>query len=368
MFLTASNLAHYLIGRGTLAAGAVVDGDFVVAEAGRRNRNYKVLQNNSPGLFIKQIRNADPMAVSTLQREAACYRLALQNPDYSHLAELMPRFIDHDPNRHILIFELLANGENLSEHHTRLRAFPNTIGALLGEALGRYHRTLRGKPLRQEDLAHFPRQPPWIFSFHNSHNQMTALSGGATQLAEIIKQYPDLYFNLERLRQSWSYDSIIHGDMKWDNCLLYSDEHGNQQLKVIDWELVDYGDASWDVGAILQAYLTFCIYSMPFYSETVPDRLLAGAGYSLESTFPAIRAFWQSYRTTSGLPAEQAYYFLLRCVEHAAARMVQTSFEWLYHTPAINNQCAIILQTAMNILRNPQEAAANLFGLTKESA
>ena len=38
MFLTASNMAHYLLARGTIPPAVVVDGDFMVIEAGRRNR------------------------------------------------------------------------------------------------------------------------------------------------------------------------------------------------------------------------------------------------------------------------------------------------------------------------------------------
>ncbi len=366
MFLTASNLVHYLIARGTISVGSVVDGDFLVAEAGRRNRNYKVLRSKAPGLFIKQIKAPDAMAISTLQREAACYRLAQQDSTYRNLAELMPRLIDHDPARHILIVELLATGENLTEYHMRQRRFPTEVGKLLGEGLGRYHQTLRGKVLRPEDLANFPRQPPWILSFHTAYAQMPSLSGGATQLGQIIGQYPDLRYNLERIRQHWSYDSIIHGDMKWDNCILYSDTEGKDAIRFIDGELVDYGDACGDVGAILQAYITFWIFSMPFATETVPERLVAGATYRLESMFPAIRAFWQGYRAASNLPAAHAYPYLLRCIEYGAARMVQTAFEWLYYTPTINNQCAMLLQLAMNILRNPREAATGLYGLSEE--
>lgn len=364
MFLTASNLVHYLIARGTLSAASVVDGDFIVAEAGRRNRNFKVLRNQGPGLFVKQINAPDAMAISTLQREAACYKLAQQNTDYRNLAELMPRFIDHDPARHIIMVELLSSGENLSEYHTRQRRFPPEVGKLLGEGLGRCHQTLRGKTLSQEDLANFPRQPPWILSFHNAYTQMPTLSGGAIQLAQIISKYPDLHYNMERIRQHWAYDSIIHGDMKWDNCILCAEADGNNVIRIIDWELVDYGDACWDVGSILQAYLTYWIFSMPFATETNPERLVAGAAYRLESMFPAIRAFWQSYRAASGLSAN-AYPYLLRCIEYGAARMVQTTFEWLFHIPGINNQCAMLLQVAMNILRNPQEAATSLYGLTE---
>jgi hypothetical protein len=37
MYLTADNLAHYLISSGLISATSVVDGDYTVVETGRRN-------------------------------------------------------------------------------------------------------------------------------------------------------------------------------------------------------------------------------------------------------------------------------------------------------------------------------------------
>ncbi|BBL70811.1 phosphotransferase [Methylogaea oryzae] len=370
MFLTASNLAHYLAARGTLAAGAIVDGDFMVVEAGRRNRNFKVIRKTGAGLFVKQIKQFDAMAISTLQREAACYRLARQHGDYANLAAIMPSFIDHDANRHCLIVELLPSSENLSEYHMRRKTFPAEIGTMLGEALGGYHKILRGKPLSQEDLANFPRQPPWILSFHQHSGNVApgSVSGGAMQVGEIVRRYPDLQYNLERLRGHWQYNSIIHGDMKWDNCIVYPGADDALRFKIIDWELVDYGDACWDIGGILQSCLSHWILSMPLERETSPDRWVEQAAYRLESLHPAIRAFWQSYRETSGIDARHAYPYLLRSIEYGAARMVQTAFESLYYAKEMTRLGATLLQVSQNILRDPKEAASALYGFGREAA
>ena len=48
MFLTAYNLAHYLTAKGLITMRSVVDGDFILSEAGRRNRNFKVAAASTP--------------------------------------------------------------------------------------------------------------------------------------------------------------------------------------------------------------------------------------------------------------------------------------------------------------------------------
>jgi len=99
MFITAYNLPHYLISKGIVTAKSVIDGDFVVAEAGRRNRNFKIMRRKHPGLFLKQIKSSEQQAVATLQREAAFYRFIASNPAYASIRDVVPRFVDFDERR-----------------------------------------------------------------------------------------------------------------------------------------------------------------------------------------------------------------------------------------------------------------------------
>lgn len=369
MFLTASNMVHFLHGQGLFPGPAIVNGDFLVVESGRRNRNFKVFQRQAGGIFVKQVKTLDAASISTLRREAACYQLAKEDKNFAALAELMPAFIAYHPQRYCLLLELLPQAENVNEFHQRERRFPAEIGRLLGQGLGRYQQSLYAKPMPAAVMQHFPRLPPWILSLHNSTQmQVPAISGGAWQLLQAIRGAPQLGSSLDRLRQLWQYDSLIHGDMKWDNCLLLPGEEGHYRLKIIDWELVDYGDAAWDVGAILQAYLNNWIYSMPLQEAGSAAQMLAGAAYRLEEMFPALRAFWQAYcESTAVLPVHR-YAYLLRCIEYAAARMLQTAYESLYYSPQMHAHGRMLLQVAQNILQAPQQAANSLFGFDPVSA
>ncbi len=119
MFLTAYNLPHYLISKGLITAQSVVDGDFTVAEAGRRNRNFKILRRKQPGLFVKQVKTNEAQAVTTVQREAAFYRIVQGDPKYAAIAGLIPKFIDYEPARHSLTLSLTENAESMAEYHRR---------------------------------------------------------------------------------------------------------------------------------------------------------------------------------------------------------------------------------------------------------
>lgn len=366
MFLTASNLVHYLCAQGTVSTACVANNDFCVLEAGRRNRNYKVLRKHEPSLFIKQVGNTDAMSVSTLEREAACFHLVQKNPVFQPMAGLMPRLIAHDPKRHILITELFPQAESLNEFFQRKKIFPESMGKLLGESLGFCHALLYKHQLNANDVAALPRQPPWILSFHQTHANMATQGGATAELLRIVAQYPEFYQNLDRLRNDWRYDSIIHGDVKWDNCMVYHDANNQEKLALIDWELVDYGDAAWDVGGAFHAFLASWMYTMPFHTNAELSSLMNGAVCKLEQLAPAVRAFWTAYCTARGIGSANRSAYLLRCIEFAAARLLQTTFEHLNHTQTMSNMGAILLQLSQNILRSPRDAARELFGLSVE--
>lgn len=363
MFLTASNLVHYLVARGDISPASVVDGNFMAQEAGRRNRNFKVFCGAGQGIFIKQIQSLDAAAISTLQREASCYHLVNSSAEYGVLSELMPRMLAYDTQRHCLLLELLPEGENLSEYHARLRAYPPAIGQLLGQSLGSYHLAVRGRPLQTAELASFLRQPPWILQYHLSPaSNAPGSSLAVQQFVRLIRGNSRLCAHLQRLQQHWCFDSIIHGDMKWENCMVFANHDASQRLKIIDWELVDYGDASWDIGAIFQAYLAHWMFAQPVNS-THP----MWADAHLQAMLPALQAFWQAYCVTAQVPFEKQIPYLLRSLEYAAARMLQTAFEALHAAPSIPPTIFALIQLADNLLADVQTGAYQLLGIVRES-
>jgi hypothetical protein len=365
MILSRSNVVHYLAEQGLLAPDSIVDGDLMVADASRRNRNFKVIRRAQQGYFVKQIQIWDPQTVATLGAEATCYRLARTAPEFAALAALAPRDFLYDSQRHVLVTELLPDGETLSDHHRRLNAFPSEPARLIGAQFGRLHRepmpSLEGRP----EAAAFRRQPPWILSAHqHGSNLFDALSGGNAQLLQIVQSYPDFQRTLDELRADWRADRLTHGDVKWDNCVVYRPAgDGALATKVVDWELADIGDAAWDLGALLQAYISFWVLSMRIGADMLPTQIAATALYPIEAMRPSIRAFWQAYVETRGLDDAAAQALLTRSMKHGAARMIQTAYETMQYAPQISPNALGLLQVSFNVLKGPQEAVTHLLGL-----
>ncbi|HXL23521.1 MAG TPA: phosphotransferase [Candidatus Dormibacteraeota bacterium] len=364
MVLTTKNIVHYLMERGLVSRGSVVDGDLWIVESTRRNRNYKVIRRQSPGYFVKQVQTFDPQAIASLRCESSCYWLAKNDPDFAALAPLLPAYHDFDAGANILVLGLLPGSESLSDHHRRTGEFSLESAESLARILATYHRGVPARARKSSLEATFPQRVPWILSIDQFNAAGAgAMSGGNTQIVGIIQRYPEFHASLETLRAQWSAQCLIHGDVKWDNCLLVpKDGNGSKELKLIDWELSDFGDPCWDVGAVFQAYLSFWIFSMPAQAETTTDDLVARAQFPVEKMQPAMQHFWKTYAELMEIPKQNQAEKLERSVRSAAARMIQTAYEYMYYAPQVSTNILYLLQVSVNVLTRPQEAIRELLG------
>ena len=355
-----NDLVHYLLERGLLDRRAVVDGDVMVVEGARRHHNYSVIRRQGAGLFVKQMQPDQAFSAQTLQKEAACYVMMESDPALAEIHALMPRFRAYDPDRHILVLELIGDGENLSELHRRVKGFPEDVARRVGELLARYHEASSRDLLPRANTAIFQGQPPWILSFHlMPRGSMQNLSAANGQFVTILQSYPDFGQALDRVRAGWRRDALVHGDMKFDNVVVRGAQTGEQTMHVVDWELADVGDSAWDVASILQAYLTWWIASL----ERVPAGEPSDAAqYPLETIQPAIRAFWNAYASSRRLSARDADAELERAVSYAGARMLQTVYESMAWAPSLTQHAVWQVQACINILKEPRAAATDLLG------
>ena len=363
MFLTAANLAHYLTARGFVSVSDVVDGQFRVIEAGQHNRNFKVLCGARGGIFVKQIQAIDKLAQSSLLKEAQVYRLAQKFPDW---VASVPSLLDYDQTRHSLIFELIRDSQNLREFYYQQRVFSTSLACLLAEALSYYHRLSFDENVLDADIPGLQKKVPWIFTYYKkSYFPPGSLSAGAVQFADFLRRKPVLTGHLDRLFETWHFETLIHADLKWDNCLLYH-EAGQPKLKLIDWELVEFGDTRWDVGSVFQAYLSHWI--MRHYRDLSQKReqLLQDTIDNMPIMFASIQAFWQAYCDQMQIAAQDRPSLLLQCLEFSAVRMLCTAFESLYGLAQVSQHAQALVELSQEILDAPAQAARNLFGFVEE--
>lgn len=348
MFLTATNIVYYLLERGYVNSTDVLYGEVKIIEAGRRNRNFKVLVRES-GLFLKQVKTVDPLENTTLQREAECYGLARQ---YSAWAQVMTNYLGFDQARKCLALEMLPNAENFVEYQFYGGVLDGALAESVGEAFASFHSLCPVLDAAELTSVSIPRRVPWILFFHRDNNRV---SRGVIALGDRIRSDSLLSSEMDRLSDAWSRTTWIHGDMKWDNLLLCDEKDGRHKVIIIDWELFDLGDPLWDVGGFIHSFMVSSIgrrlKAAP--SDDGHDIGLVMEDFKHSNLF--LSSMWGHYATKRNFGVRESRLELLRTMEFAAARMLQTAFEGLYYRDSISNEAEYLLGMAKHILANTSQ-------------
>lgn len=371
--LNIDNAVPYLLERGLVSVGSILEGDLAVVSVARRNRNLRVERGDGPGYLIKQPDGPVQGTQHTLWREAAFFDLCQREPSLAEVREIVPRLLYFDPQGPLLAFELLEKPANLWDRYSAADAarFPVATARATGRALGTVHRVLR--PFARTDdprLGFLAQGTPWVLRVHKPGPELlSSLSQANYQTLRILQTQEGLSQSLDRVGRLWTAETVIHGDIKSDNVLVLPSTDGDSAeppVRLVDWELVQTGDPAWDVAGALQDFILFWVFSMPFDGGVDPERLAAEARYPLASLQPAMRAFWRGYRAGAGLWPEAGNAVLARAVPFSAARLIQSAYELAHDAATLPAYSALLLQICANLLRDPEAGQVELYGLLQE--
>jgi aminoglycoside phosphotransferase len=326
MVLTAASLAHYLLERGLADPASVIDGDFQVHDLSRRNCVFQVWRGPHRAYFVKQVKEWKADSLETLEREASFYSLLRSDPELGALRRFVPVCYAYDAADQVLVLE-----QAVDTGRTRLLAVEEA--RCLGSSLRQWHEQARAaKSLRDS-----PESDIEILRFHHtpeeSDSDPDAEGAANAELLRVVKREAAFGRALDALMEQWRADTLIHGDMRLDNCLISADG----AVKFIDWEMAGWGDPLWDVAGLVQDYLMLWVLG---------DRPVAEVA-------PAIRAFWNAYGAERDTRE--------RAMGYAAARMIQSACEYQRKGKQMTAPAIRLLQASRNILTAPSEAIRVFF-------
>jgi Ser/Thr protein kinase RdoA (MazF antagonist) len=354
--LEQSDMAHYLLSLGLVKPRDVLEEGLTIADMSRRNCVYVATTRAGPTYVVKQsaLRTA-----STLTHEAAILRALAEEPE---LAQAVPTVMLDDAEEARLVLRTPGSGRSWSEQYRAGRG-PRTAARALGRMLATLHRLPAhgfAAPAAAVDRM-------WGLSLPEpSHELRLSLSAGALDLVSRLQASHATCERLHELLQGAGSDgALVHGDLRWENCLTLAAPGSRRTTRVllIDWELAGPGTTEFDVGTVLAEYLRFWVGSIPIVDPTDPGRLAARAGHPLLRLLPAVQAFWASYRLAN--PARPA---LRRVIELAAVRLLQSAVEHAQGLVTPSAHLVALLQLADNMLRDPDDAALRLLGLRESPA
>jgi hypothetical protein len=362
--LAHADIPRYLLSRRLLRPSSIVNDRLEVVEVSRRNRAFRVTTDGGPCYFLKQ--GTGPDRSTTVAHEAMVYRMFGSSADAEGLRHYLPDHIAFDAERGLLVLELLRSSEDLASYHRRTGRFSISLARRLGTALSTLHR--QGTAATgQAAFGPFSGRRPWALYLDTpSLATVQDLSAANLRLIGIVQSSAEFRERLRLLRRGWRSDTLIHHDIKWQNCLVQPRSGSSRvtELKLVDWEFADWGDACWDAGAVLGNYLGSWVMSVPISGNDPPGHYLELAAHPLSAMQPAIAAYWRAYERGMALDAESSREWLDRAVAYAAVRLLQTCHEQMRESTRLSGNVVAMLQLSLNILRRPREAAVHLLGLS----
>jgi aminoglycoside phosphotransferase (APT) family kinase protein len=264
----------------------VVEENLKVVDASRRNCVLIAETRGGPTYVVKQ---AGPEGAPTLAHEAAVLRVLGR---VKELAGHVPTVVHHEPDAARLVLQTPGGASDWADHH-RAGRFPRIPARVLGRTLA----TLHGLPV--DGVEHLPPAADrmWGLSLPEPpHELLLDLSDGARDLVARLQGSAELCARLKELREASSDGALVHGDLRWDNCLVVAAPGSRRRTRVllVDWELAGSGVAAFDAGTVFAEYLCAWVQSIPIVEARDPGRLASRARLPLRRMRPAMEAFWST--------------------------------------------------------------------------
>jgi hypothetical protein len=216
-----------------------------------------------------------------------------------------------DAEHSILVLEGL-DGVNAADALQNVGAFDARVAAMLGERLACLHGA-RDVALCSALRPLVPGALPWVLQPPAARPLQSARSAFLSH----FETDHAVARELSALRAQWARDTLIHGDARLENFLICRPTVGRADLetRIVDWELVDVGDAAWDCAGVMQHFWREWAATTPSSPE------------SWETLRQAIERFWDAY--VAGLDggprhARPPFRYAARLT---GVRLVQTTYE-----------------------------------------
>ena len=332
----------------------VVTGAVDLVDTSRRNLNFRI--EGPTSLFAKIAR--DDTGRLLLGNEAAALTA------FAGWAERLrplraPILVHHDPDLGVLITELVAPAETQTAYHQRIGRTPKWIARSLGKGLGALHHVSRRAGLTGDAVE------LWALSVPDPQlDAVAGMSPANLELMRIVQRHSAACECLVHLRETWQATSLVHNDVKSDNCLVPNrGARRNEAVVLTDWETATYGDPRWDVGSVVGDYLTKWATSIPIVADAPPDRYLDRAKTPIAAVQGACAEFCAAYARAREWSPAVANGFLLEAVSFSGARLLQTAFEMQQRSSQLHGTAVCLTQIAVNVLAQPHASITNLLKL-----
>jgi hypothetical protein len=156
---------------------------------------------------------------------------------------------------------------------------------------------------------------------------------------------------LSDLAGAFRHEVLIHGDLKSNNILCAQPD----SVRLIDWETAGWGDARWDIGAIIGDAIFGWLTGISFSGPGGLAEWLAGARRPITEVRADLQAFLGGYRDGGAADPATERTDRAVCLGFAAAFLLQRTMASALHSPVLSPLALAALHLARQLLTRPDD-------------
>lgn len=304
--------------------------------------------------------------------------------NFSSLSEIQPlvsKVVLFDRPNGILVSIFYDDFIALDRLYQAKMSFDPRIARIMGKNIAVIHGASYRQQQQREFLARYIKldevdlRPNFVRRLNNlDPSVFTRICPDGMAFYRLYQRFPSFEQAVNELYEQIQPTCLIHNDLTLDNFILDrrvdldsdSMEIEPEQLKIIDWERITWGDPAVDLGMVISEYVGgIWLGNLIAEGNLDINTMLSLAIFPLETITPSLKAFLQGYLAQFPQIASDRPDFLRRVVQFTGIGILnRLSYHVEHHYPFHNNSLCK-LQVAKNLLCCPQQGIETIFGATE---
>jgi Phosphotransferase enzyme family len=364
--LTVQNVVSYLVDREIYPEKD--DRSAKVTSLFGKNFNLRVQFAAGADWLVKQEAIGQHGCEQTFASEWAVQCLARSHPELAPLRAILPEVELYDQENAILVGRFLTGYSDLTDYYDRAEDPDPKVAQAIGRSLGQLHQLtfnqtayrdflltiddkINASTIAPDSLGAIPRPTPAIFG---------QVRSDALGFFRWLQAHPEVTTAMAGLASRWQPHCLVHQDLKLSNWLWCET---TDDLRLIDWEHLDWGDPLTDLADVLAGYLDCWLESCDWPEGASLADCLPTAALPLVTLQPSLQALMRQYFQAFpqvAIADPDWVHQTLRLTGRKLIDRVECTIQ--YHLP-MGPQSAATLQLAQRLLGHPAAACGSIFGV-----
>ncbi len=346
-----------------------------------KNFNLVVKAEDSNSFLVKQNRvDSEGKTSGNLITEWVLQDLIDNFPSLISIQPLISKVIKFDWQNSTLISVFYDNYVSLDDFYESNKNYDSRIASLVGINLAKIHRATYQQQQQQEFLGRYlrldlaQRPPGFIRSLNKINPRIFAeICPDGLTFYKLYQRFPSLNQAVIELYSHLQPTCLTHNDLTLDNFIIDAQLDLSQdsvaikpeQLKIIDWEFINWGDPAVDLGMLVSQYLGEWLNSLVADRNLELNTILRLATCPLEKIMPSLQELLQGYLAQFPQILDEQPDFVSRVVQFAGIGILERLSYYVEYHYHFDNESLCKLQVAKTLLCNPQQGIETLFGTTE---